>query len=460
MSEYHEFLGQAKIKARDETHRLKILKAVSTYEDQVDLMKDNQFQDWEFARQTAGRIKDEVLENWPDLLEEFEKKISARGARVWWAKDKQEAQNYFLKIARDHQAKTVVKSKSMTTEEIDFNEFCEEHDIDVLESDLGELIVQLGDEKPYHIVTPAMHKSKEEVSKLFQEKLGAPETDDARELTMIARAHLRDAYISRDIGVTGANFIIAGEGAILMTENEGNGRLTMACPPVHVAFVGIEKIIPRLSDLSLFLPLLATSGTGQQITGYNSVIRGPRQNNESDGPEEMHVILIDNGRSELFSKKQYQTILKCIRCGACLNACPVYRTIGGHSYRTTYQGPVGSVLTPQLRGLKNYGHLAFASSLCASCTSVCPVGIDLHSLLLETRWEMNQKNYTGSFWNISLKIWSWIMSSRQRLNIISKLMTPSYKFFLPLLPAGIRKRVPVIPRKSFAELWDQDEQQR
>ncbi len=460
MSEYQEFLDQGKNKARDEVHRLKILKAVSTYEVQVDIMKNGQFQNWEHARQNAGQIKDVVLENWPALLEEFESKITKRGAKVWWAKNKQEAQDYFLDIAQNHKAKTIVKSKSMTTEEIEFNEFCQENDIDVLESDLGELIVQLGNEKPYHIVTPAMHKTKAEVGKLFREKLGAPETEDAQELTMIAREHLRNAYISRDIGVTGANFIVADEGAILMTENEGNGRLTMSCPPVHVVFVGIEKIIPKLSDLSLFLPLLATSGTGQQITGYNSIIRGPRQEGEIDGPKEMHVILIDNGRSELFAKETYQSILKCIRCGACLNACPVYRTIGGHSYLTTYQGPIGSVITPQFRGLKEFGHLAFASSLCGACTSVCPVNIDIHTLLLETRWEMYQKNYTGTFWNVSLKVWARIMGSRARLNLVSKLLNFSYKLFLLFIPAGKRKRIPNLPKKSFSYLWEQYEQQK
>jgi len=460
MSEYQKFIEQGKSKAQDEIHRLKILKAVSTYEVQVDIMKNGQFKDWEQARQIAGQIKEEVLENWPELLEEFEKKITARGVKVWWAKNKQEAQNYFLTIAKKHQAKSVVKSKSMTTEEIEFNEFCEENEIDVLESDLGELIVQLGDEKPYHIVTPAMHKTRAEVGQLFQEKLGAPETEDPQELTMIAREHLRNAYISRDIGVTGANFIIADEGAIQMTENEGNGRLTMSCPPVHVAFVGIEKILPRLTDLSLFSPLLATSGTGQQVTGYNSIIRGPRQEGENDGPEEMHVILIDNGRSELFGKKQYQSILKCIRCGACLNACPVYRTIGGHSYLTTYQGPIGSVISPQFRGLKDFGHLAFASSLCAACTTVCPVNIDIHTLLLETRWEMNQKNYTSVFWNASLKVWAWIMTSRTRLNFVSRVLNISHKLFLPFLPVGKRKRIPMLPNKSFAALWEQYEQQK
>ncbi len=324
MNELSQFLKQSRLLSRDENHRLKILKAISTYDEKVDEIKKDQFKDWQQARLTAAEIKEYVLDHLPSLLEEFEEKISSRGVEVLWARDKEEAQKYFVEIATRHQAKKVVKSKSMTTEEIEFNELCHDNGIEVIESDLGELIVQLADEKPYHIVTPAMHKSKAEIGQLFHERLGAPETDNAEQLTMIAREHLRKTYITSDIGVTGANFIVAREGALVMTENEGNGRLTMSCPPIHVAIVGIEKVLPCLSDLSLFLPLLSTSGTGQQITAYNSIIRGPRQNGESDGPEKMYVILLDNGRSELFIKDHFRSILRCIRCGACLNACPVY----------------------------------------------------------------------------------------------------------------------------------------
>jgi len=459
MSEFTRFINQSRLFSRDEEHRLKILKAISTYDDKVDQMKISQFRDWQQARGYASKIKQYVLDHLPTLLEEFEEKISARGAEVLWARDKKEAQKYFLDIAKRHQAKRVVKSKSMTTEEIEFNELCEDNDIDVIESDLGELIVQLAGEKPYHIVTPAMHKSKAEIGHLFQESLGAPETDDAEELTMIAREHLRKTYVTSDIGVTGANFIVAHEGALVMTENEGNGRLTMSCPPVHIAIVGIEKVLPRLSDLSLFLPLLATSGTGQQVTGYNSIIKGPRQEGELDGPEKMYIILLDNGRSELYTKHEFRDILCCIRCGACLNACPVYRTIGGHTYHTPYQGPVGSVITPQFRGMNHWSHLSFASSLCAACSSVCPVHIDIHQLLLENRWEAHQEGKTGFSWNTGLKIWSWVMSSRGRLNTMSTLGHIVYRWFLPFLSRSKRKRIPKIPKRSFEKLWNDYEQQ-
>jgi len=458
MSELSRFQRQSHLLSRDENHRLKILKAISTYDHQVDKMKTDQFKDWEKARRIAGEIKEHVLDHLPSLLKEFEEKISSRGAKVLWARNKEEAQKYFLEIAKEHQAKKVVKSKSMTTEEIEFNELCQDAGIEVIESDLGELIVQLAGEKPYHIVTPAMHKSKAEIGKLFQQRLGAPETDDAEKLTMTAREHLRKTYVTSDIGVTGANFIVAREGAIVMTENEGNGRLTMSCPPVHVVIVGIEKVLPRLSDLSLFLPLLATSGTGQHITGYNSIIRGPRQNDEFDGPEKMYVILLDNGRSELFKKDHFRSILRCIRCGACLNACPVYRTVGGHTYHTPYQGPIGSVITPQFRGMKNWSHLAFASSLCAACTSVCPVGINIHELLLENRWEAHQKKKTGITWTVGIKFWAWMMTSRTRLNMLAKLGRYTYRLLLPFLSQSKRKRVPDLPSKSFVDMWDKYEQ--
>jgi L-lactate dehydrogenase complex protein LldF len=460
MNEFKSFLLSGNQKARDDTHRLKILKAVTTYDNQVDQMKNSQFKNWLEVRRLASAIKEEVLKHWPDLLEEFESKITHRGAKVWWARDKDEAQKFFLEIANRHTAKKIVKSKSMTTEEIEFNEFCESNGLEILESDLGELIVQLAGEKPYHIVTPAMHKSRIEIGRLFQEKLNTPFTDDPEQLTMVARKHLRNAYITSDIGVTGANFIIADEGAIVMTENEGNGRLTMSCPPVHVAIVGIEKIIPRLTDLSLFLPLLATSGTGQQITGYNSIIRGPRQPLENDGPSEMHIILLDNGRSKIFERSKFQSVLKCIRCGACLNVCPVYRSIGGHSYHTTYQGPIGSIITPQLIDLQKWGHLTFASSLCAACSSVCPVDINLHHLLLESRWEMNQKKFNGFLWKFFIRAWTWIMLRRSRLTFFAGVTRPFYHIFLPLLPAGKRKRVPAIPKNSFAQLWEKYEQSR
>jgi L-lactate dehydrogenase complex protein LldF len=365
-----------------------------------------------------------------------------------------------LRIAGNHSVQKIIKSKSMITEEIELNDACTDAGLEIWESDLGEMIVQLAGEKPYHIVTPAMHKSRQEIAQLFHDRFGIPLTQNAQELTMAAREHLRETYITADMGITGANFLIAEEGAIVVTENEGNARLTMSCPPVHVVISGIEKLLPHLADLSLFLPLLATSGTGQQLTGYNSIIRGPRSSQEPDGPDHMYVILVDNGRSGLYARPQFRQALRCIRCGACLNVCPVYRTIGGHTYHTTYQGPIGAVITPHLRGMKKWNHLSFASSLCGACTDACPLQIDLHRLLLENRWEAHRLKLTGSFWDISLRFWSRVFSSRKSLDRTSRIGKTGLKVAKKLLPRGQRCRIPEVTSRSFLELWEKYEQQR
>ena len=453
MSEIKDFKKRASQKAADDSHRLKILKAISTYDIKVNEMKSSQFIDWSVAQNKAAEIKKYAIDNLPGLLQEFEHKITKSGAKVLWAVDKAEAQKHLFDIIQHHNAKKIVKSKSMTTEEINLNEFCESKGLEVMESDLGELIVQLAGEKPYHIVTPAMHKSKQEISQLFSDKLGSTKSDSAEELTMVARDHLRNKYTAADIGVTGANFLIADSGAVVLTENEGNIRLTTSCPPVHIVIAGIEKVLPRLSDLSLFWPLLATSGTGQQITGYNSIFRGPKKENEIDGPEYMYIILLDNGRSNLYSDPELREALQCIRCGACLNTCPVYRTIGGHSYNTTYQGPIGSVITPHLQNIDTWNHLSSASSLCGACTQVCPVGINIHHLLLDNR----TKSKPSVFWKIFMKSWSFIMNRRKLLNFSSKIGSPFQNFVTMFLPKGIKKRIPQMAKKSFSEMWDKNE---
>jgi len=449
MSEATNFISRSALKASDETHRLKIAKAIATYDTAVTGTKANQFSDWQQARTLAAAIKNYTLDHLADLLEQFEANFSARGGKVFWAATADEAADYVLQLAKDRRAKKVVKSKSMTTEEINLNEKLEHAGIDVRESDLGELIVQLAGEKPYHIVTPAMHKSKAEISALFQEKLAAPPTESAEELTMIARRHLRQDYATADIGITGANFVIADAGAISMTENEGNGRLTMSCPPIHIVIAGFEKVLPRLTDLSLFLPLLATSGTGQEITCYNSIIFGPRRNDEDDGPEEMHVILLDNGRSQLYHRPHFREALGCIRCGACLNACPVFRTIGGHTYNVAYQGPIGAVISPHYNGLPQYQHLAFASSLCGACSDVCPVRIDLHHLILENRVAAIRQVKQNLFWRAAMKMFAWMMRSRLRLNWLRSFMRMGQPFLFLL---G-KKHAPKLAAKTFADLW-------
>jgi L-lactate dehydrogenase complex protein LldF len=273
----------------------------------------------------------------------------------------------------------------MTSEEIHLNAALEQGGFPVVESDLGEYIVQLRGETPYHLVFPAMHLTRHEISDLFSRHLGSAPTEDPEQLTMIAREVMREKFLQADMGITGANFAVAETGMISITENEGNARLTAALPRIHVALMGIEKIIPRLEDLALLLPMLATSGAGQALTCYNSLYGGPRQPGETDGPEEFHVVILDNRRTQLLADPEQRDALHCIRCGACLNVCPIYRNVGGHSYGTTYSGPIGSVVTPHLRGLQNWKHLSSASSLCGACTETCPVKIDLHHHLLHNR---------------------------------------------------------------------------
>jgi L-lactate dehydrogenase complex protein LldF len=305
----------------------------------------------------------------------------------------------------------------MVTEELHLNRFLEENNIESVETDLGEYIQQLDGEPPYHIVTPAMHKSKEDVARLFANKLGTAPDLNPSQLTLIAREKLREKYRQAQVGVTGANFIIADTGSLAITENEGNGRLSCAWPKTHIVIAGIEKIIPSLTDLGLFWPLLATYGTGQRMTVYNSIISGPRQVNEKDGPEEMYVILLDNGRTNILASEKARESLYCIRCGACLNACPVYKNIGGHAYSTTYSGPIGSVITPHLKDMGDWKHLSYASSLCGNCTEVCSVKINLHELLLDNRKEAVREGHASFGEKMAWKFWKRAMLNRSVMNM-------------------------------------------
>jgi L-lactate dehydrogenase complex protein LldF len=304
----------------------------------------------------------------------------------------------------------------MVTEEIHLNNFLSEHNIESVETDLGEYIQQLDGEPPYHIVTPAMHKSKEDVARLFYEKLNTAPNLTPKQLTLVAREKLRDKYPAAEIGITGANFIVADIGGIAVTENEGNARLSAAFPKTHIVVVGIEKIIPSMNDLALFWPLLSTYGTGQRVTVYNTILSGPRQPGETDGPDEMYVILLDNGRTNILDNPVSRESLYCIRCGACLNACPIYKNIGGHAYGTTYSGPIGAVITPQLSGMKDWKHLSDASSLCGNCTDVCAVKINLHELLLENRYEAASKGLAPKAETIAWKLWKTASLNRKMMN--------------------------------------------
>ncbi len=410
------FIAKSTIKAADLEHRRKINFNISKYNAVVPIGK-SQFTDVNITRERAKNIKWEAIEHLDQYLLEFEKKITARGATVIWANDTAEALEAIGKICKERNCKTLVKSKSMVTEEIHLNDYLEAAGIESVETDLGEYIQQLDGEPPYHIVTPAMHKSKEDVAKLFANKLGTKPDLTPEELTQVARIKLREKYTEAQVGVTGANFLIADVGGIAITENEGNGRLSCAWPKTHIAVVGIEKMIPSIHDLPLFWPLLATYGTGQKVTVYNSILTGPKQAGESDGPEEMFVILLDNGRTNLLANPTAREALYCIRCGACLNACPVYKNIGGHSYETTYSGPIGKVITPYLSGVDDYKHLSNASSLCGNCTEVCPMRINLHELLLDNRHEAVTQGTSTLAERVAWKAWMVASLNRPMMNM-------------------------------------------
>ena len=445
------FIAKSTIKAADRDHRRKINFNISRYNAVVPVGKQ-QFTDVMLAREQAKNVKWQAIESLDKQLENFETCIKNRGAKVIWAETGEEALNEILKICEAKKCTSIVKSKSMVTEEIHLNKFLEKNNIEIVETDLGEYIQQLDDEPPYHIVTPAMHKSKEDVARLFANKLGTPPNLTPSELTLVAREKLRKKYTGAEIGITGANFLISDIGGIAITENEGNGRLSCSWPKTHIVIAGIEKMIPSLTDLALFWPLLSSYGTGQKLTVYNSIITGPRQANETDGPEEMYVILLDNGRTNLIADVKTREALYCIRCGACLNACPVYKNIGGHAYETTYSGPIGSVITPHLKNMHSWNHLSYASSLCGNCTEVCPVRINLHELLLENRNQTVEKGHTAFSEKMAWKFWKRAMLNRRLMNMGS---APVKNWVVNTFVKDWKKNRSEIAfsKKSFNQLW-------
>jgi L-lactate dehydrogenase complex protein LldF len=448
------FLEKSEHKAFDLKHRQTINFNMRKYDDAV---KNGlkQYSNHELARERASFLKTQAIAHLDELLLDFEENFTKRGGKVLWAENGESALKQIWQIFERYRAKSTVKSKSMTTEEIHLNEFLEKKVVETVETDLGEYIVQLAGQKPYHIVTPAMHMSKQDIADLFVEKLRISPTTDAQELTLTARRILREKYTSTDIGITGANFLIADVGAIAITENEGNARMSTTFPKVHIAIVGIEKIIPKLEQLDLFWHLLATSGTGQKMTVYNTVFFGPKQMDETDGPEEMYVVLLDNGRTKLLADPEKREALNCIRCGACLNACPVYKNIGGHSYGTTYSGPIGSVITPHLANMKEYKHLSYASSLCGACSAVCPVKINIHNLLLLNRKQSVEEGHTSFSERMGFRFWKKGMLSRKLMDWLSaktknKLIK---KFFGKTW--GKKRTLPEVKNKTFAQQWEE-----
>lgn len=447
-----EFSRNSEIKAFNTAHRRTINYNISKYDAAV-LRGKEQFSDLQLARQRVSFIKHRAVNGLEDYLKEFEYNFSRNGGKVIWATNAREAVEEIIRICNKAGATKIVKSKSMATEEIDLNHELEKANIESLETDLGEYIVQIAGEKPYHIITPAMHKSKEDIAELFHQKFNTPPNSTPEELTAFVRELLRKKFVDADIGISGANFIISDIGGIALTENEGNALMSVSFPKIHIVIAGIDKVIPSVKDLGLIWPVLASHGTGQNITVYNSIITAPRKENETDGPEEMVVILLDNGRTNLLNQKKQKVALTCIRCGACLNACPVYKNIGGHTYGTVYSGPIGAVITPYMSGMKEFKHLSYASSLCGKCTEVCPAAIKLHKLLLYNRRDSVDMKLTTFSDRIVMYGWKKVMLKRWILD------KPNYKMKNAVIrlffkgPWGSRRVVPEIKPKSFNRQW-------
>jgi L-lactate dehydrogenase complex protein LldF len=412
--------------------------------------------EWEQLRETAAAIKAHTLSRLADYLEEFERNAQANGIQVHWARDGAEHNAIVHQILSERGVTHLVKSKSMLTEECGLNPFLEERGIEVVDTDLGERIVQLAGEPPSHIVLPAIHKKKEEIGELFHREIGTDRgVSDPKVLTEAARNHLRQKFLSAQAGLTGVNFAIAETGGFVVCTNEGNADMGTSLPPIHIACMGVEKIVPRAGDLGVFLRLLARSATGQPVTTYTTHFHGPRRGGE------LHVVVVDNGRSAILASESFRRSLGCIRCGACMNTCPVFRRSGGYSYGYTIPGPIGSLLAP-LRDPVRHGSLPFASSLCGSCTDVCPVKIDLHHQLYLMRQELVRLKVVPARKRLAMAVLGWVLARPWAYRLGGSLM----RWIIPKLPRrlaygrwnvwGRQRELPPLPGKSFRELVGQE----
>jgi L-lactate dehydrogenase complex protein LldF len=427
--------------------------------------------DFQEMRTQANAVKRHTIEHLDHYLEEFARNVEAHGGQVVFCKDAEEVADFVLGLAKDRRAELIVKSKSMTTEEIDLNERLERHHLESVETDLGEYLIQLAHERPYHIVAPALHKTREQVADLLTERLGVPRETVIEKQTMIARSVLREKFLAADIGISGANFLVSDSGAVVLVENEGNARLTTSAPKIHIAVAGIEKLIPRAQDLAVFLGVLGRSATGQALTVYTSFLSGPRREDEIDGPDEFYVVLLDNGRTKVLADREKRQSLYCIRCGACLNHCPVYRKIGGHSFPWVYSGPIGAILTPQFLGVNHEPGLPFASSLCGACAEVCPVKIDIPKILLELRSEVKkaeEREGRGRIERLAFRVWAWVMRHPRLYELAgmaaaSLAPSPDAGKWVRSVPAPIdigplrawlsQRDLPPAAPKSFRQMW-------
>jgi L-lactate dehydrogenase complex protein LldF len=419
-----------------------------------------EYKGWEAMRERAAEIRRHTIDHLGYYLARFAENVETAGGQVHVARNPAEAADLVGSLVGS--GRVMVKGKSMVSEEVGLNQALFKEGIEVVETDLGELIIQLAADSPSHIIAPAMHLTRQEVGALFRDRLGAEYTEEPAELNRIARHHLRPLFLSADVGVTGVNFGVAESGSLVTVTNEGNGRLVSTTPPIHIALMGIERIVPSFGDLAVMLEVLARSATGQRLSAYTNIITGPRRPGEPDGPEQLHVVLIDNGRSEVLDG-DYAEILSCIRCGACLNVCPVYRQTGGHAYGSVYPGPVGAVLTPLLFGLPRFGELAYASTLCGACLEVCPVSIDIPRMLLNLRQEEAAAGRVPGRLASSVRIFSLAAATPRRLRRFWKWLGRITRPFtrdgwVRWLPGpGSRwtqyRRLRRIPSLSFRDRW-------
>lgn len=460
-SQANEFNAAARAALRDSKLQVAVANATNTaYAKRETMMFAFGHDHGEALRQQAAEAKRRALHKLPALLEQTEARMAANGIDVRWAVDAEEARQQVLAIAAQHGARRAIKSKSMVSEEIALNEALEAHGIRVDETDLGEFIIQLAGEPPSHIVTPVIHKGKDTIRDLFIARLNMPPTDDAQEMTHFARRHLRQIFLDADLGISGGNFLIAETGSLCLVTNEGNGRMATTLPPVHIALVGIEKIVETFADYTTLNQVLSRSATGQAMPVYTHLINGPRRPGESDGPQHVYVILVDNGRSQIYASK-YAEVLACIRCGSCINACPVYEAVGGHAYGWVYPGPIGAVITPLLTGLENASPLPHASSLCGKCKQVCPVDIDLPRMLLDLRDDLVTQGHAPLAHRVGLRMYAWMSRAPRRFNAAVKLAQIGGKLLpkhrkLPVGPLGAwtaSRDIPPIAPQSFHELW-------
>jgi L-lactate dehydrogenase complex protein LldF len=432
----------------------------------VETVRAEQLPDYQELRTQASLIKRHTLENLDYYLERLAEKVEERGGKVVWCRDRGDVREFFSRLVRERGLRLAVKSKSMTSEEIELNEALEHEGVEVVETDLGEFIIQLAGERPYHIVAPAMHKTRYQVADLFTAKLGIAREEEIPKQTAIARAVLRKKFLEAGLGISGANFLIAESGAVVIVENEGNARLATSSPRIHVALAGIEKVIPRAADLAVFLKLLGRSATGQPLTSYTSFLSGARRAGELDGPEEFYLVLLDNGRTKILADREKRQTLSCIRCGACLNTCPVYRRIGGYSYPGVYAGPIGAILTPQTLGLSHEAQLPFASSLCGACAEVCPVKIDIPKILLDLRSEIKKaerREHPRNAERLGFQAWAWLMCHPKLFEfagIMAQALFPANgksggrrRLPGPLKAWTDSRDFPPLAPKSFRQLW-------